>query len=38
MNEILFSNNMEYCKKETQTIDYYKNHNSEDTALEVTEN
>ena len=37
MKEILYSNNLEYCKKEAQTIDYYKNHNDTDHPLEVTE-
>ena len=38
MQEILYSNNLEYCKKEAQTIDYYKNHNDSAHPLEVTEN
>ena len=38
MKEILSSNNMQYCKKEAQTIHYYKNHGNTKHPLEVTEN
>jgi len=37
LEEIFYNNKLSYCNKEYQDADYYKNHDSDANALEVTE-